>query len=93
LSCTFPNLPGKGNIVMLKRLTETVNYSWRTRTAILLTVIFWAVAANVANSLFLPECSLEFAGVGTMIATFGLERWFILAEHRLKKSMGVCTRA
>jgi len=62
---------------MLKRqtLTETVNYSLSGigLTAILLTVIFWAVAANVANSLFLAGVPpLELAGVSTMIATFGL---------------------
>jgi DME family drug/metabolite transporter len=41
--------------------------------AILLTVILWAIAANVATSLFLAGVPpFEVAGVGTMIATFGL---------------------
>ena len=41
--------------------------------AILLAVIAWAIAANVANSLFLAGVSpLELAGASAMIATFGL---------------------
>lgn len=41
--------------------------------AILLTVILWAVAANVAHSLFVAGVNpLELAGVSAMVATFGL---------------------
>lgn len=41
--------------------------------AIVLTVILWAVAANVANSLFLKGVSpFELAGASAVIATFGL---------------------
>lgn len=41
--------------------------------AIILTVVLWAVAANVATSLFLAGVPpFEVAGIGTMIATFGL---------------------
>lgn len=41
--------------------------------AMLLAVIAWAIAANVANSLFLAGVSpFELAGVSTIIATFGL---------------------
>lgn len=41
--------------------------------AILLTVLLWAVAANVANSLFVAGVNpLELAGAGAMVATFGL---------------------
>jgi len=41
--------------------------------AILLTVILWAVAANVAHDLFTAGVNpLELAGVSAMIATFGL---------------------
>ncbi|KAM3099860.1 EamA family transporter [Phormidesmis sp. 146-12] len=40
--------------------------------AMILTVVAWAIAANVANSLFLVGVSpFELAGVTTMIATFG----------------------
>ena len=41
--------------------------------AMLVTVILWAVAANVANSLFLKGVSpFELAGASAIIATFGL---------------------
>lgn len=41
--------------------------------AILLTVLFWAVAANVAHDLFTTGINpLELAGASAMIATFGL---------------------
>jgi drug/metabolite transporter, DME family len=41
--------------------------------AIVVTVIFWAIAANVANSLFLKGVKpLELAGASATIATFGL---------------------
>ncbi|MDF5714132.1 MAG: EamA family transporter [Rhizonema sp. NSF051] len=41
--------------------------------AIILTVVLWAIAANVATSLFLAGVPpFEVAGIGTMIATFGL---------------------
>jgi drug/metabolite transporter, DME family len=41
--------------------------------AIVLAAIAWAIAANVANSLFLAGVSpLELSGVSAMIATFGL---------------------
>lgn len=40
---------------------------------IILTVILWAIAANVATSLFLAGVPpFEVAGIGIMIATFGL---------------------
>jgi DME family drug/metabolite transporter len=41
--------------------------------AIVLTVLLWAVAANVAHSLFVAGVKpLELAGVSAMVATFGL---------------------
>jgi drug/metabolite transporter, DME family len=41
--------------------------------AMILTVVAWAIAVNVANSLFLDGVTpFELAGVTTMIATFGL---------------------
>lgn len=41
--------------------------------AIILTVVAWAIAANVANRLFLTGVQpLELAGASAMIATFGL---------------------
>lgn len=41
--------------------------------AIVLTVVLWAVAANVANDLFLKGVSpFELAGASSIIATFGL---------------------
>lgn len=59
----------------MQRIVRVIKPSQSTLelTAIVLSVLLWAVAANVAHSLFVVGVNpLELAGAGAMITTFGL---------------------
>lgn len=58
--------------------------------AILLTVLCWAVAANVAHDLFTAGINpLELAGASAMIATFGLAILDSFRRHRQTSTMNL----